>query len=132
MFPEHPSGPTEWLTQRQYARALAGFEAEIRTYGDYVEAFERRAWILATCPDAQIRDGKLAVAAATRAAELSQWKDPTVLSTLAAAFAEAGDFSSAVRWEERAVDRFAAWGIAWNYPERLALYKSGKPYRMRY
>ncbi len=128
-----PSGPMDWLSRGEYARALAGFEEEIRIYGDYVWAIEGRARILATCPEARLRDGKLAVAAATRAADLTNWKDAYVLSTLAAAHAEAGDFSSAVQWEQRAVDLFTAMGVNTRVNrDRLALYKSGKPYRMRH
>jgi hypothetical protein len=87
---------------------------------------------LATCPDARYRDGKLAVAAATRAAELTNWKDRNVLETLAAAYAEAGDFASAVHWQQRARERFVAMGFSPNFnQDRLALYQASKPLRMR-
>ncbi len=129
-LPDYPSGPMDWLGRGQYARALAGFEEEIRTHGDYVSAIDRRAWILATCPDTSLRDGKLAVATATRAAELTNWKDEQVLSTLAAAYAESGDFAAAVRWQQRALERHAATGVSTKADQdRLALYKAGKPYR---
>ena len=76
------------------------------------------------------RDGKLAVATATRAAELTNWKDEQVLSTLAAAYAESGDFAAAVRWQQRALELHAATGVSTKADQdRLALYKAGKPYR---
>ena len=104
----------------------------IEQYPDLVEAHERRAWILSTCPDANLRDGKLAVASATRAAELTDWKNVDVLSTLAAAYAEAGDFASAVHWEDEVQKRYDAMGERARYDhERLALYKVGKPYHMQ-
>jgi tetratricopeptide (TPR) repeat protein len=130
---QRPRELTYSLARGEYARALSGNDELIRLYPDLDWAHERRAWVLATCPDARLRNGKQAVAAATRAAELTNWKDGQVLDTLAAAYAEAGDFASAVRWQERALERFAAQGIQFNPKrdqDRLALYKAGKPYRM--
>ena len=62
------------------------------------------AWILATCPVAAIRDGKRAMAEATVACELTRWKDPDCVDTLAAACAEAKDFDGAVKWETQAIE----------------------------
>jgi tetratricopeptide (TPR) repeat protein len=120
------------LSQKQYAQALARCSELIERYPDLVQAHERRAWILSTCPDALLRDGKLAVESPTRAAELTNWKNFLVLSTLAAAYAESRDFALAVRWEEEAQTRRTASGDRAPYDhERLALYKSRKPYRGR-
>ena len=55
------------------------------------------AWLYATASDAQIRNGANAVALATEAAKLTQWKDDTVLDVLAAGYAEAGDFQSGAK-----------------------------------
>ena len=60
------------------------------------------AWILTKCPDERIRDGKRAVESATKACELSGWKEPISLETLAAACALSGDFESAVKWQTKA------------------------------
>ena len=53
------------------------------------------AWVLATSPDDKLRDGKRAIELATKAAEVSNYETPHVLSTLAAAYAETGDFEKA-------------------------------------
>ena len=88
-----------------------------------------RAWLWATCPAAKYRDGKRAVASATRACELRGWKDPYGLDTLAAAYAEAGDFAKAVVYQRVANDLYQGEQARRKGEERLALYKEGKPYR---
>src|SRR5262249_32011036 len=59
---------------------------------DFHHALNDRAWLLATHPDAKIRDGKLAVEEALAACEKSAWNDPRCVDTLAAAYAEVGRF----------------------------------------
>ncbi len=86
------------------------------------------AWLYATASDAQIRNGSNAVALATQAAKLTNWKDDTVLDVLAAGYAEAGDFRSAQKWEEKAILLGSQQDIPF-YQRRLASYQSGKPWR---
>jgi Tfp pilus assembly protein PilF len=90
------------------------------------------AWFRATCADETFRDGKKAVEYAKAACELTEWKNPFYLDTLAAANAEAGDFQAAVTEQERALT-FSE--LAEQYGEgpraRLELYRQGKPYRER-
>jgi tetratricopeptide (TPR) repeat protein len=117
------------LAQRKYDRALAAFDGLILLYPNYPDAHERRAWMLATCPLASIRDGKLAIMDARRACELTNWKEPSFVSTLAAAYAEAGDFASATSWEKEVLASSTP-GFRWD-EERLKLYKAGKPIRER-
>jgi hypothetical protein len=54
------------------------------------------AWLLATYPDSQTRDGTEAVRLADRACALTERRIPALLDTLAAAYAEAGDFPRAI------------------------------------
>jgi tetratricopeptide (TPR) repeat protein len=62
------------------------------------------AWFLATCPLQKFRDGRRAVELARVACDITQWKQPNCLDTLAAAYAESGDFDEAVQWQTQAVD----------------------------
>ena len=94
-----------------------------------VPAHNARAWLRATCPDPKYRDGKQAVESATRACELSTWKSPGELDTLAAAYAEAGDFDAAVKWEEEALKMHTDEEHRSGYRARLALYRARTPYR---
>jgi len=88
------------------------------------------AWILATCPDASVRDGKDAVSAATKACELTQWKESNWIDTLAAACAESGDFQRAIQFEEQALRTGSSLESEQKaMQERLALYKQSQPYR---
>jgi tetratricopeptide (TPR) repeat protein len=131
---DRPSPQTEeeaadWLYLRDYRRALAVYDELARTYPHLVEAHSRSAWLRATCPDAQYRDGPLAIESARRACELTQWSNPHELEVLAAACAEAGDFGSAVKWQKKVLTLTAESSNVQSCQERLALYLAGKAVR---
>jgi tetratricopeptide (TPR) repeat protein len=81
---------------------------------------------LAISPEAEFRDGKLAVEFATRACELTAWKNPAFLDTLAAAHAEAGDFEAAVRRQTEAISLLTDADEKEAYGMRLRLYQGKK------
>ena len=60
--------------------------------------------MLATSPDEKLRDGPRALKFATKAAEATKYETPHILSTLAAAYAETGDFENAAKWSQKAVE----------------------------
>ena len=63
------------------------------------------AWLLATYPDSKSRDGTEAVRLSERACDLTERGIPALLDTLAAAYAEAGDFPRAISTAEEALNR---------------------------
>ncbi len=69
----------------------------------YARALRDRAWFLATCPDASFRNGAQAVQDGKIACKLTNWNDEGAIDTLAVAYAEVGDFDSAVRYAQQAL-----------------------------
>ena len=85
------------------------------------------AWAWATAERPSARDGRRAVDSALKACELTQWKNPSYLDTLAAAYARAGNFEEAVKWERKALEGPDLSDAA-KAAERLRLYEEGKPW----
>lgn len=115
-----------------YARSAQDFEKAISLNSPttQTQALNGLAWLRATSPDKSMRNGKAAIAAATRACELSHWSDGGTVDTLAAAYAEEGDFEKAVNFQYYAL---ALPGIPPELQkgaqERLALYQNHRPFR---
>jgi tetratricopeptide (TPR) repeat protein len=66
--------------------------------------FNNLSWVLATSPNDELRDGKRALEYALEACKLTNYEKPHILSTLAAAYAESGDFEKAIEWSTKGVD----------------------------
>lgn len=116
-------------SKRNYDKAIADYNEAIRLDPNDADVYGAVAWLWATCPDAKHRNGKKAVEFATRACGLSDWKEAYNQGTLAAAYAELGEFEKAVEWQEKA-NKLYADSDAWKKGEdRLKLYKEKKPYR---
>jgi Flp pilus assembly protein TadD len=90
------------------------------------------AWVLATYPDATIRNGNRALELAEKAAALPGGQDPIVLRTLAAAYAETGEFSKAIQTAEHASELANARqnpSLAETLQNEIALYRTKTPHR---
>ncbi len=118
-----------FLALGNYAAARDHFALAIRLKPFYPDAYNSFALLMAACREAKFRDGEKAVEFATRACELTKWKDPRFLSTLAAAQAEAGDFDAAVWSQKRAIELVTVEQEKDDYRSRLALYQAKRPHR---
>ncbi len=115
--------------QGRYDEALAQFGEATRLRPDYGEAYNDLAMIRAACPDPRFRDGKAAVAAANAACDIAGRDQPDYLDTLAAAYAEAGEFNAAVEWQQQAIGLLTDEARKQDFRTRLALYQARRPFR---
>ncbi|MCH7688223.1 MAG: prolipoprotein diacylglyceryl transferase [Planctomycetes bacterium] len=124
-----------WWALRDYETAIATYREEIERNPDFVLPYQSLAWMLATCPEEEYRDGKHAVELAMQAAEKTPFSDAATLDILAAASAEIGDFDNAVKWAKQAAD--ASYGSRpgpsaarlQGIRQRIQLYRNQKPFR---
>lgn len=109
-------------------KAIANYRRAIEIDSTFDRAHNNLAWLLATSPDEEIRDGAAAVRHATKANELASYSDAGYLDTLATAFAEMGEFEQAVTRAKEALEK-AADPQKPAIEARLKLYEQDKPFR---
>jgi tetratricopeptide (TPR) repeat protein len=112
--------------------AITHFEKALALNQRTIQTVYTLAWLLATHPDASIRDGGRAVQLAQEACERTNYRDLVLLDTLAAAYAEAGRFQDAITLERTAAQIASQQKQEKQLRQilsRLQLYQSGQPYR---
>ena len=122
------------------AAAIADYEKLMQTSPADPGNLNNLAWVLATAPESSIRNGARALVLAKLACELSAYKTDYILSTLAAANAETGNFDEAVKWAKKAAElsdqnlakatkanRAALKEVAEEYKKELASFQAHKP-----
>jgi tetratricopeptide (TPR) repeat protein len=120
-----------YCSQRKIDLAITHWTKAVKLKPDFDNALNNLAWIWATAQNTKVHNSLDAVRFAKRACELTEYKRPDFLDTLAVAYAAAGDFSKAIETAEKALELCKS-------PEqntlkkeiegRLVLYKAGKPY----
>jgi protein O-mannosyl-transferase len=133
--PDHPDCHTILaiaLDERgQSAEAIEHYQIALRISPQSVSALNNLAWLLATNSDASLRDGAKAIQLARQADQLSGGTNALALRTLAAGYAEGGQFEKAIE-TGRAATRVAQTqgdnSLAGELEQEIALYELGLPY----
>ena len=87
------------------------------------------SWFLSTIPQDSYRDGKKALELALKAAQATDYKESFILSTLAAAYAEIGDFENALKFAQKALELVKDEKQKEELKNELESYKQNKPIR---
>lgn len=120
-----------WQSAGDDRKSIADYERFLKLNPPVVPkmvAWNNLAFILATSPDDSVRDGKRAVDMAETAKQLQETPTPDVLDTLAAAYAETGQFDRAVTAEQEAI-KIAPENQRDEFRKYLKLYEDHKPRR---
>ena len=131
-YRNHVSGTFVSLaTTLQTAGKRTEAEPIFREAAEHADAqtLNELAWQLATSSDPKLRDGPSAVTFAEKAVAGTNRTNPMIMDTLAAAYAEAGQFTNAVRVQQEAIALLQNEQQKKDYASRLKLYESGFPYR---
>jgi len=121
------------LQKGNVAEAIAHYQKALQIKPDYLEVQNNLAWVLATAPQASLRNGRQAVELAQRANQLAGGENLIILHTLAAAYAEAGRFDDARQSVEKALELARAAGrqdLVAQLSKELNLYDRGLPFHL--
>ncbi len=118
------------LSIGKHSEAIDDYEILVKQAPEDDGVLNNFAWVLATSPKDELRDGQRALKMATKASELTEHGKAHILSTLASAYAEIGDFESARKWAEQAVEAGANDDETdEQLKKELESYKLNKPWR---
>ena len=115
----------------QYEKAIFDFRKAIEIDAKYTEPYNSLAWVLATCLKEQHRNGEEAIALGLVANILAP-DSPWCMDSLAAAYAENGNFEKAVPTQKKAINLLTIndkYKKLEEFKERLFYYERKKPWR---
>jgi tetratricopeptide (TPR) repeat protein len=119
------------LQQGNVAEAIPQIQRALQLRPGDPSIQQNLAWVLATCPQASVRDGKMALALARRANELTGGESPLILHALAAALAETGRYSEAdetARHALRLAEAQSNTRLAGELRSEIKFYEAGQPF----
>jgi tetratricopeptide (TPR) repeat protein len=117
-----------YLNHGRQKDAIADYEKALKIAPANSGVLNNLAWVLATSPEAALRNGDRALELATRACEVTNYQQAHILSTLAAAYAEKGDFKMARKWSAKSVE-LGDDSLKDQLRKELASYEKEEPWR---
>jgi tetratricopeptide (TPR) repeat protein len=123
-----------FLQNGRAGEAVAQYKRALEINPDDIETMNNLAWVLATSPDALVRDGPKAIELAERADILTRKVSPVIRATLAAAYAETGRFPEALQTAQRALQLALSEGNnarASSIRSQVEFYERDHPFRDR-
>lgn len=129
--PAHIFRARAYARKKQYADAKRDFESAIGGLKPEYLKYQLAsiAWIHATSPLDELRDGKKAIDEAIRSCEMYGWRDEFSLDALAAGYADVGKFDDAVKYQQQALELKPGIANRKQMEQRLALYKKHEAFR---
>jgi membrane associated rhomboid family serine protease len=119
---------TLFMEKRLYRESVSDLEMCLKKTPEFSAAKNSLAWVLATAPIDSLRNGSRAVLLAKEACEEMEMDDAAFLDTLAAAYAETGDFEKAISNQEDAVKKSDPQARK-DYQDHLECFRAHKPWR---
>jgi tetratricopeptide (TPR) repeat protein len=113
----------------KYDAALSDYKSALDLEPKNTNALSNCAWILSTCPEAELRDLAAAEQYAAQACELGKYKEAWPLCVLGAVLGERGDFAKAIDFTQQALSKSTEEELQDACSKMLAHFKDGKPYR---
>lgn len=130
--PDNAAYQTDLADAYQYLgkwkEAARAYQAAVGADNQYARAYQNAAWLMATCPENDLRNAELALAAANKAIDLSG-RDARTLDTLAAALAASGKLSEAQKIQSEAIQLTSDSSEKQDMTQRLRIYQRGVAYR---
>ncbi|MCK4753310.1 MAG: tetratricopeptide repeat protein [Planctomycetes bacterium] len=119
------------IRQHRFDEAIPHLNRVLQMEPNLVDVMNNLAWVLSAYKDSQFHNPERAVQISQRACELTGYKEPTLLDTLAVAYAAIGDFPNAITTAEKAANFAEAADkkqLAQEIKSRIKLYKNNQPY----
>jgi tetratricopeptide (TPR) repeat protein len=118
------------LSVGRHADAVKDYDEAVKIDPTDTGVLNNLAWVLATSPDDAVRSGERSIEMGLKACELTKYQKPHILSTLAAGYAEKGDWENAKKWSAKAVEMGAKDDdVDQQLKKELESYKQQKPWR---
>jgi tetratricopeptide (TPR) repeat protein len=123
---------TVLIQQGRIREGIEEWQKVLAIQPDNGNAVSNLAWVFATSPDDSIRDGAKAVQLAEEALRISGSRIPLIFRTLAAAYAESGEFSKAIQTAQQGIELANSQGnpaLATELQGNIGLYQEQRPLR---